>query len=124
MTQCYSIVSIEDDVGLFELIDVTLQPLPVKIHHAQTGEEALQLVPQVDADLIILDITLPDIQGWEVLKLLDNYPLKLKGVIVLTGRTNPAHRVMAHFQGVSAFINKPFEPAFLRQTVRKTLGIE
>jgi DNA-binding response OmpR family regulator len=124
MTQPYSIVSIEDDVGLFELITATLKSLPVKIHHAKTGEEALQIIPTVDADLIILDITLPDIQGWEILKLLDNYPLHLKGVIVLTGRTNPAHRVMAHFQGVTAFINKPFEPAALRRTIKQTLGID
>lgn len=123
MTHSYSVVSIEDDVGLFDLIDVTLRPLPVELHHASTGAEALNLIPQVEADVIILDISLPDIQGWEVLKQLHDVELPAIGVIVLTGRTNPAHRVMAHFQNVSKFLTKPFEPAELREAVRDMLDL-
>lgn len=123
MTQPYSIVSVEDDVGLFALLQATLGTLPVNLYHAKTGAEALNLIPMVKADAIILDITLPDIQGWDVLKKLNESNIDLKGIIVLTGRTNPAHRVMAHFQNVTAFINKPFEPAELRQALRTALNL-
>ena len=123
MTQPYSIVSVEDDVGLSELIRFTLRKLPVEFHHARTGTEAIQLIPQVKADILILDITLPDIHGWDVLKKLSAQNVDLKGVIVLTGRTDAANRVMAHFQDVTAYINKPFKPAELRNIVRDALGI-
>ena len=123
MTQPYSIVSVEDDTGLFGLIEVTLNTLPVQLYHAETGAEALELIPRVNADVVIMDITLPDIQGWDVLKTLSKDDVDLKCVIILTGRTDPAHRVMAHFQDVTAFINKPFQPAELRAVIRKVLNL-
>jgi DNA-binding response OmpR family regulator len=123
MTHPYSIVSVEDDTGLFDLIQVTLKSLPVQLHHAKTGTEALELIPRVNADIVIMDITLPDIQGWDVLKALTKDDVDLKCVIILTGRTDPAHRVMAHFQDVTAFINKPFQPAELRAVIREALKL-
>jgi len=123
MTQPYTIVSVEDDTGLFSLIEITLTSLPVQLYHAKTGAEALELIPRVNADVVIMDITLPDIQGWDVLKTLTKDDVDLKCVIILTGRTDPAHRVMAHFQDVTAFINKPFQPAELRAVIRKALNL-
>jgi DNA-binding response OmpR family regulator len=123
MTEPYTIVSVEDDTGLFGLIEVTLKSLPVQLYHAKTGAEALELIPQVKADIVVMDITLPDIQGWDVLKQLSSDGVDLKCVIILTGRTDPAHRVMAHFQDVTAFINKPFQPAELRAVIRKALKL-
>ena len=90
---------------------------------AKTGNEALTLIPQVNADLLLLDISLPDIHGWDVLKTLSERKQSPDGIIVLTARTDPAHRVMAHFQQVTAYISKPFKPAELVDTIRKTLGL-
>lgn len=123
MTQPYSIVSVEDDTGLFDLIKLTLKNFPAQLYHAKTGAEALELIPKVNADVVIMDITLPDIQGWDVLKTLTKHDVDLKSVIILTGRTDPAHRVMAHFQDVTAFINKPFQPAELRSVIQKALKL-
>ncbi len=124
MSQPYTIVSVEDDIGLYQLIEITLRPLPVELHHAKNGQEALTIIPQVNTDVLILDLTLPDMRGWDVLKKLSELNLQLKSVIVLTGRTDPAHRVIAHFQDVTAFINKPFKPSELRETIRNVLNIE
>ena len=124
MTKPFSIVSVEDDVGLSELIKFTLRKLPVEFHHARTGAEAIKLIPKIKADVLILDITLPDIHGWDVLRRLSALNVDLKGVIVLTGRTDAANRVMAHFQDVTAYMNKPFKPAELRKTVLSALDIK
>jgi DNA-binding response OmpR family regulator len=123
MTHPCAVVSVEDDVGLFDLLQVTLAALPIRLYHARTGAEALDLIPKVKAEAVILDITLPDIHGWDVLKMLSDREVSLKCIIILTGRTDPAHRVMAHFQNVTGFINKPFEPAELRQLLRNALNL-
>ncbi len=124
MTRLPSVVSVEDDLDIFDLIKDILRPLPIQLHHARTGAEALDLVPRVNADLLLLDISLPDIHGWDVLKRLSENEHNLKGVIVLTARTDPAHRVMAHFQEVTAYINKPFKPNELVDLIRETLGLD
>lgn len=122
MSQRYNIFSVEDDIGLFELIALTLKKLPVDVHHAKSGAEALELIPKMNVDVLILDITLPDMHGWDVLKELSALKVPLKGVIILTGHTESAHRVMAHFQDVTAYINKPFKPAELRNAIRTALS--
>ena len=121
----HRIVSVEDDPGLFNLLKITLRPLPIELHHAKSGQEALQLIPTMQPDLIILDITLPDMRGWDVLDQLSKLPdLEIKGVIVVTGRTETAHRVIARLQEVTAFINKPFKPSELREMVTNVLGLQ
>ena len=121
MSHPFTVVSVEDDVGLFQLIAVTLRSFPIQLYHAKTGAEALELIPKMNVDVLILDISLPDMRGWDVLKKLSDLNITFKGVIVVTGRTDPAHRVMAHFQDVTAFINKPYQPAELRNAVRQAL---
>lgn len=126
MEKPYCVVSVEDDLALFKLIAVTLRTLPIKLYHAPTGQEALDLVDKLDVDLVILDINLPDIHGWDVLKKIHEMEtVQLKGVIVLTAHTAPTHRVIAHLQDdVTAYISKPFNPMDLRGKVSKTLGIK
>jgi len=123
MTEPFSILSIEDDVDLFDLVDVTLSSLPVRLYHARTGADALKLIPKLHAHVLILDITLPDINGWDLLKQMSKLECNPQGIIVLTARTDPAHRVMAHFQDVTFFMTKPFRPAELRDAVRNILGL-
>lgn len=124
MSKTYCVVSVEDDPDLFQLISVTLRTLPIQLHHAKNGNEALELIPKVDADLVILDINLPDIHGWNVLKEMEQRNIDPKNVIVLTAMTSATHRVIAHLQEVIAYIPKPFKPQELRELVRETLGLE
>jgi DNA-binding response OmpR family regulator len=117
------VLSIEDDKQLFELIRLSLQPLPIELHHASTGQEAIQLLKETGIDLIILDIMLPDMHGWAVLKEIETQNITVKGVIVLTAQTAATHRVIAHLQNVSIYMNKPFLPQELRDKVAETLEL-
>jgi len=121
MAETFRILSVEDDEGLYQLLQVTLRPLPVTLSHAKTGAEALALLPQVNPHLLILDITLPDMRGWQVLDQMAMDGDTLKGVIVLTGRTETTHRVIARLQEVTAYVIKPFKPSKLRRMVREIL---
>ncbi len=122
MAELFRILSVEDDEGLFQLLQVTLRPLPVALSHAKTGAEALALIPHLKPHLLILDITLPDMRGWQVLDQMTMDGDTLRGVIVLTGRTETTHRVIARLQEVTAYVTKPFKPAELRRMVREILG--
>lgn len=117
------VLSVEDNPQLFALIQLSLQSLPIHLHHAPTGQEAIDLLQQVDIDLIILDIMLPDMHGWTILKEVEARNITIKGVIVLTAQEAATHRLIARLQDVSIYINKPFSPHDLRAKVAKTLGI-
>lgn len=124
MTKTYHILSVEDDQDLFALIQIMLKELPVTLRRAGTGAEALALIAEVRPDLVLLDLALPDMRGWDVLDQaaadgnLDDVP-----VVVLTSHSEVPHRVIGKMQEVSAYIRKPFTPADLRHRVRGLLGL-
>jgi DNA-binding response OmpR family regulator len=117
------ILSVEDDPQLFELIRLSLKSLPIRLFHAPTGQDAIDLLQQTVIDLIILDIMLPDMHGWAVLKEVEAQNISVQGVIVLTAQTAATHRVIARLQNISIYMNKPFLPQDLRAKVAETLGI-
>ena len=117
------IISIEDDLGIFKLIEKTLAPLPVELFHAKSGKEALELVCYLHPELLVLDIALPDIHGWDVLKQIKQMNCPIPDVVVLTARTEPTHRIIGRLQEVNEYICKPFVPAELRKSVSTILGL-
>lgn len=118
------VVSVEDDPDVFELIQKILEPLPIDLHHACNGYEAIDLVTSLSPDLIMLDISLPDIHGWDVLKKVKELQNGHQpDVVVLTAQTAPAHRVIGHLQEVNKYISKPFLPHELRDSITDILGI-
>lgn len=125
MSKPYCVVSVEDDDLIYDLIKATLRPLPITLHHASNGPDALKLVPEVNPDVLILDINLPGMHGWDILKQLIAQNMKFRGVIMLTAQTSATHRVIAHLQDqVTHFLGKPFDPQDLREAVEQTLDIQ
>ncbi|MCA9926084.1 MAG: response regulator transcription factor [Anaerolineales bacterium] len=117
------VISIEDDQGIFNLIKKTLAPLPVELYHAKSGREALDLVVEIKPDLLVLDIALPDIHGWDILKQVKQMNGIKPNVVVLTAHSDPMHRIIGHLQEVNEYICKPFVPAELRQSISTILGL-
>ncbi|MBK8988814.1 MAG: response regulator transcription factor [Chloroflexi bacterium] len=111
------VVSVEDDDGIYELLQVTLEALPIVLHRASDGRAAIELITHVQPDLLLLDIALPDMHGWDVLKTVCEQHMKPRKIIVLTAYSEPAHRLIAHFQEVDRYVQKPFSPMGLRQVV-------
>ena len=116
------VVSIEDDFDNFKLIQLTLQPLAIELYHAANGNEALKMTDQLAPDLVLLDLALPDANGWELLKQIRERTDRLKGVIVLSVRLPIPSSKMAQEQ-VDACFGKPFMPSELRNTVRSLLSL-
>lgn len=117
------VVSVEDEEGIYELLRLTMEPLPIEFHHAFNGFDAIELITKVKPDLLILDIGLPDMNGWDVLKTVMAKDIKPGKILVLTAYNQPTHRLIAHLQEVDIYINKPFMPLELRKTVSELLEL-
>ncbi len=127
MGSLYHVVSVEDDGGIFALIEATLRPLPVQCYHARNGEEALKLIPEVNPDVVVLDLALPDILGWELLDQLDALYDCHPDVVVLSALVEGGRPVRSNRgtlnRVIDRVITKPFVPAELRHNVSELLGL-
>lgn len=125
MSRIYRVLSIEDDDDQFTLLKLALKPLPLELRRASSGHEGLALLPEFRPELLLLDVTLPDIRGWEVLDWLKTNDVALHNipVIVLTGHTEASHRVIAKLQEVAMYMNKPVKADELRAKIKTVLEI-
>lgn len=123
MSSVPRVVSVEDDHDIYTLIQLTLQSLPLELYHARTGREAIDLIVELEPQLLVLDVALPDIHGWDVLKELIDLDVRPPHILVLTAHIHPTHRIIGRLQNVSAYLCKPFDPADLRQHVSQLLGL-
>ncbi len=124
MTTPKSILLVDDELKLRELLNATLAAPEFTIVQASSGEEALRLARQLRPDLIILDKQLkpahPD--GLEVCRELKNDPaMRATHILMLTGSNWPEDRQLAEEAGVDYFFTKPFSPRTLLDQIYKVL---
>jgi two-component system cell cycle response regulator CtrA len=90
-----------------------------------TGEEALELVRHYDYDIVVLDLMLPDMEGYEVVRRMRLARLETP-VLILSGLSRPAAKVKGFGMGADDFISKPFDKAELvarmQAVVRRSKG--
>ena len=114
-----SILIIEDEPAIAEAISFALETDGYQTDWRTTGEESLILVQHKIFDLIIMDVGLPDINGFELFKkIIPNWSLP---VIFLTARTEEIDRVVGLELGADDYIAKPFSPRELCARVRTIL---
>jgi CheY-like chemotaxis protein len=118
------VLVIEDSASVRRLIEVCLRVLDVTISSASDGTEGLAAIREVDPEVVVLDIGLPGLDGWEVLAQLrsDEATAHLK-VLVLTAHAQPEMADKAAQGGADAFMTKPFRPSDLREQVEKLLTL-
>lgn len=113
-----SVLVIEDSASVRRLIDVCLRPLGAEMRFAEDGLIGLDAARAAVPDVIILDIGLPGLDGWEVLSQLRTEPNTLDvRVLVLTAHAQPEMADRAAADGADAFMTKPFRPNDLREAV-------
>ena len=105
----YTILAVDDIATNIMLLKAVLSRAKYKIVTASGGFEALEKVAEVNPDLILLDIMMPDLDGYEVLKRLKADPAHEDiPVIFLTALHNPEDIVKGFKFGASDYISKPF----------------
>ncbi len=112
------VLVIEDSPSVRRLIEVCLRVLDVDVSSAIDGITGLEQINELDPDVVVLDIGLPGLDGWEVLSRLRSNPDSATvKVLVLTAHAQPEMADRAAEGGADSFMTKPFRPIDLRGQV-------
>jgi two-component system response regulator VicR len=118
------VVCIEDEPEMIDLVKLILGRKGFDLIGANGGREGLETVRRVKPDLVLLDLMMPDMDGWEVYqKIKADEELMNIPVIVVTARAQSIDRVLGlHIAKVDDYITKPFGPQELLQSVERVLS--
>ena len=116
------ILIIEDDLDVAEMLDAYFRVQGYEVYTANWGEDGVKACQTKRPDLVILDIRLPDIDGYEVAKRLrDNRRTSGIPIIFLTEKRSRSERLQGLELGADDYITKPFDIQELRLRVRNSL---
>ena len=121
-----NILCVEDEPEMIDLIRLILSRHGFNVIGANGGKEGLEKVRESSPDLILLDLMMPDVDGWEVYQQIkadektSNIP-----VIVVTAKAQNIDKVLGlHIAKVDDYISKPFSPQALLESVQRVLGVD
>ncbi|UCF92866.1 MAG: response regulator [Desulfobacterales bacterium] len=121
----HHILIVDDEVKNIRLLKAMLTPGDYLISEAVNGEDALQAVAQVRPDLILLDIMMPGIDGFEVCRRLkQDDQTKMIPIVMVTALREKEHRVSAMELGADDFLSKPVDRTELLVRVKSLLRIK
>lgn len=119
------VLLVEDDVTAARGITLMLKSGGAVVDTADTGEEALELVRHYDYDIVVLDLLLPDMEGYEVVRKMRAGRIDVP-VLILSGLSRPQAKVKGLGVGADDFISKPFDKsellARIQAVVRRSKG--
>jgi len=118
------VVCIEDEPEMIDLVKVILSRQGFEVIGAAGGGQGLQLTEDNQPQLVLLDLMMPDLDGWEVYQRLKSNPKTSDiPVIVITARAQSIDKVLGlHIAKVDDYITKPFSPQELLASVEKVLS--
>ena len=116
------VLVIDDSDAIHALVKARLSPEPIELHFATDGKVGLEKAVLLLPDLILLDVDMPQPDGFEVCRQLkaDSRTVAIP-VVFLTGATSTDEKIKGLELGATDYITKPFEPAELRARVRASL---
>ncbi len=115
MTDLGVAVVVEDDEDVRNLVEAVLSQAGFEVHSASGGKEGVDVVRLREASVVTLDVGLPDIDGFEVLRRIRQFSDAY--VVMLTARTDELDTLTALHTGADDFMTKPFRPRELRARV-------
>ncbi len=113
------VLVVDDEDSVRELIELYLKKEGFEVIHARDGREALRLNGQHHPDLIVLDLMLPGLDGWEVCRQIRSS--HQVPIIMLTARTEEVDRIVGLELGADDYVVKPFSPRELVARVKAVL---
>lgn len=116
------ILVVDDSHVIRRLVEVVLGQIQLRVTAVSSGTLACEILGTDTPDLVILDVGLPDMTGWDVLEFVRSRPV-LDGtpVIMLTGRADAEDVDRAAEMGADEYLLKPFRPDELRRLVVDTI---
>jgi two-component system response regulator VicR len=119
-----TVVCIEDEPEMIDLVKLILGRKGFDLIGAMGGREGLDAVRRIKPDLVLLDLMMPDMDGWEVYQQMKaDQELSSIPVIVVTAKAQSIDKVLGlHIAKVDDYITKPFGPQELLQSVERVLS--
>src|SRR3989441_3386677 len=116
------ILIVEDEQGVVHLLKQRLEPEGFELIAAHNGQAGLRAVTEARPDLIILDLTLPELDGFELCRRIRRQPESARlPILVLSGRTEEVDKVVMLELGADDYVTKPFSPKELVARVKTLL---
>ncbi len=116
------ILQIEDDVDILEISRIAIElSAGIDLYQASTGREALEMLPGIHPDVILLDVMMPDMDGPETLSRIRELGFGSVPVIFLTARARENDLSALMLLDVAGIIIKPFDPLTLLRQVQTTV---
>jgi excisionase family DNA binding protein len=115
------VLLVDDDEKVRELVRVNLEFEGYKVREAGSAEEGLSAIEEAKPDLVLLDVMMPQTDGWEMLrKIQEQYGAGAIPVVMFSGKVDEKGLARASASGVQAFVGKPFD---LQQLIDQTKQI-
>ena len=124
MTETITILAVDDQPANLRLLDAVLSPRGYRVIRATSGEQALELLPSSDVDLVLLDIVMPGIDGYEVCRRIRSAPETAFLPVVMITASGHQEKARAIEAGADDFVSKPFDQSELLARVASLARIK
>ena len=116
------ILLVEDEGNIALALTFLMQRQGYEVTHIDNGRQALNEVEGLAPDLVLLDVTLPEVSGYEICQRIKSSPALVDTrVLILTARGTEVEKRKAYALGADSFISKPFETQHLTGEVAQLL---
>ena len=116
---------VDDSPTIRKIVEITLKRQGVQVVSAPSGVIALAAIANTPPQLILLDIMLPKVNGYQICQIIRRNPeYKHIPVVMLSGKDGVFDKVRGKLVGATEYITKPFEPRDLLRVVRKYVELE
>lgn len=119
------VLIVDDDKIARETLAFLLDVLNVRVEYAETGEQGINKAKEVQPDIIILDVLLPDVMGYEVCKTLREEVLQTDvPIIMITALNDRNDRIIGLAAGANDFFSKPFDSLEVQVKIRNLIRLK
>jgi excisionase family DNA binding protein len=117
------VLIVDDDEQVREYVRVNLEAEGYNVREAGNAEEGLQVLEDSQPDLVLLDVMMPQVDGWEMLKRLhERHGEDAVPVVMFSGKADAASADEVAERGAQGFIGKPFDPSQLIEKTKQLLS--
>lgn len=118
------ILVVDDEPGIVDIAKANLEGYGYDVIPAYDGEQALRMIESEKPDLVVLDILMPEMDGWDVLERIESHP-EFSGipVIMLTARASDEDVLRGLETGAVEYMTKPFYPQDLVAAIKINLDV-
>jgi excisionase family DNA binding protein len=116
------VLIVDDDEQVREYVRVNLEAEGYDVREAGNAEEGLRAVEEARPDLVLLDVMMPQVDGWEMLRQLQDLQGEAVPVVMFSGKADAATADEIAERGAQGFIGKPFDPGQLIEKTKQLLS--